>query len=579
MAKRELQFTNGKSEKLWTITLKGDTHTVVYGRIGTVGRTLSKSFDTSSEAKASYESLIAAKLRKGYGDASPKKKRAAKKRPATKAKKKSTLSATSSKKRTQSSGDSADTGIALNDLTRRINMHHCLFRDARDMADHCHYVLNRLFLHIRVQDPWVDVAVWEIGPTVLVRPACPALDESHRSFVRPLPIYFDVKGYKHERRKVQRQKNLDASTIEEQLQALESELMQRMQNAIVKGFERKAAQKSYTKYNPENRPFTILITPQDKGLHASDFTVVWKNRRGATAAQIRKQAAAVKGKKPKIAEQGESSYQQNRKKLSESRKKEREAARKYWQREKEKWEKRKPAVRKQLAAQIAQAEERLAKQTKTTVNRKAASKRSFLLSLDDGNQHERLLAPAVKLDKLVEIVATYKWSDAFNEYDNRMWEYMYALIDPLRAKTKLSHRALWDKLNRVQKVFYVLLDFNGETDNGGVWQFLFNSPEFSLAALEAMNEIGAKNLARDYQATLEEFMGKARSLSDLRKRFDDKNLNSEKQWQAFAEGYQELTTAKTIQKYFFTPKFKKTLFKQMSDYIEESYHLFAKIKM
>lgn len=90
---------------------------------------------------------------------------------------------------------------------------------------------------------------------------------------------------------------------------------------------------------------------------------------------------------------------------------------------------------------------------------------------------------------------------------------------------------------------------------------------------------GAAKLARDYQATLEEYCGKAHLLSDLRKRFDNKNLSSKKQWQAFAEGYQELKTATKIQKYFYTAKFKKTLYKQVSDYIEESYPLFAKIKL
>lgn len=573
MPKRELQFTEGKSEKFWTITLKGKTHTVVYGRIGTAGRTLSKSFDTSSEAKASYESLIESKLNKGYRDAASNKIR-----PAKITKKKPTLLAKSKKKRVQPSCESGDTGIALNDLTRRMNMHNCQFRNKRDMANHCHYVWMRLFWHLRTQEPWIDVAMWEIGSTTFVRPACTALDESNRSFVRPHPIYFEVKGYNQEKRKVEKQKDIDAATIEREQQALERELMEQMQEAMLKGFEYKHTQESFSKYNPDDRPFTMLITTQDKGLHASDFTVVWKNRRGLSAAQIRKKAAAVKGKKPAIKKQEESAAERHRNKLAVERKKESKEYREYWQQEKENAEKRKPAVRKKLTTQIEQAEAKLSRQTRTKAKRKTSSQKEFLLCLDDGNQRERQLAPTIKLDKLVDIVATYKWAN-FDEYDNRMWEYMTTLINPLYKNRKLSRRALWQKLNRAQKVFYVLLDFIGETDNGGVWQFLFNSPEYLLAALEAMNEVGATKLARDYQATLEEYSGKVQSLSDMRKRFDDKNLSSKKQWQAFAEGYQDLKTAAKIQKYFYTAKFKKTLYKQMSDYIEESYPLFAKVKV
>ena len=569
MPKRELRFSDGKSDKFWTISLKGKTHTVVYGRINTAGRTLSKMFDTPSEARASYTSLIESKLKKGYRDTAPKRKRAAKKRPATKGARRSTSTISPTKKSAKSSHGSSNKFVSLNDLTRRVNMIHCEFRDKRDMADHCRYVWTRLFVHLRVLEPWVDAAIWEIGPTVQVRPACTALDESHRSFIRPLPIYFEVRGYKQEKRKFQKQGDPEA---------LERELMERMREAILKGFMHKRAQKSYTKYNPDDRPFTVLVTKEDKGLHASEFTVIWQNRRGSSAAQIRKKQAAAKGKKPATKLQEESGNKQHLAKLSESRKREREASRKYWAKEKEKAEQRKPAIRKRLAAQIELAETKHSKPTNRRPKGKTTSRKNVLWSLDDGNQHERQLVPTVKLDRLVHIVATYPWPD-FNQADNRLWEYMSVFINPLLAKSRMSGRALWERMNRAQKVFYTLVAFDGDTSNGGVWQFLFNRPELALAALEAMEEIGEKKLARDYRATLEEYLGKARSLSGLRKRADDKNLSTEKQWQAFAEGYGELKTAAKIEKYFHTGRYKKTLYKKISDYIEQSYHLFAKVKV
>lgn len=599
MPARELHYTKGKSDKFWTISLKGRQHTVVYGRIGTTGRTLTKSFDTPSEARASYDRLIESKISKGYADASLEKERAtkkgsaknqtvrkkavkkntAKKRPAGKSVKKSGAAAGGGKTRTTSSRQTAAAGMGLNDLTRRKNMHHCQYGNPRKMAEQCHYVWIWFFRHLRIQEPWIDAAVWTIGPTVLVRPACTALDESHRSFVRPHEIYFEVKSYKQERRKIEKQKGVDADTVKEELQALESELLKQMQEAIVKGLEHKQVRKHYALYNPDDRPFTVLVTTEDQGLHRSEFTVAWKNRRGLSAAQIRRQLAGRKGSKPVIEQQGPSIQRQHLDKLAVKRKQEWKEYHEYWGEEKKKAQSRKPTIRRKLARQIEQGEAELSGNSRPRRRRKSGASKEFLLSLNDGNQHDRQVFATVTLDQLADFVATYPWT-RFDPDDNRIWEYSTAFMDPLFRKAKSSSRhALWAKLNRVQKSFYVMLNFIGETDNGGVWQFLFNSPELSLAALEAMNDLGAKQLARDYQATLEEFLGQARSLSDLRKRFNDRNLSSKKRWQAFADGYKELKTAAKIEKYFYTTAFRKRLCKMIAYEIEHSYHLFAKVEL
>ncbi len=66
MNRREFQFTEGKSQKFWTIELDGTTHTVQFGRIGTSGQTSRKEFATEAQAKASCDKLVAEKLKKGY---------------------------------------------------------------------------------------------------------------------------------------------------------------------------------------------------------------------------------------------------------------------------------------------------------------------------------------------------------------------------------------------------------------------------------------------------------------------------------------------------------------------------------
>jgi hypothetical protein len=160
-----------------------------------------------------------------------------------------------------------------------------------------------------------------------------------------------------------------------------------------------------------------------------------------------------------------------------------------------------------------------------------------------------------------------------------MHEYVSHLIVPALKKAKIKNETkLWLKLNRAQKVFYTVLTFSGETDNGGVWQFLFNEPQLSVAALEAMEEIGESTLASDYKATLEELLGKAKTISEIRQKADDSNINTQKRWQAFAEGYREIASARKIEKYFFTRTYKKKLYKRISDYAESQLHLLAEVQ-
>jgi predicted DNA-binding WGR domain protein len=71
MNQRSLHYCDGKSDKFWTITLDGKSHTVHYGRVGTVGQTQTKEFSTEAEALKSYEKLVNEKLKKGYVEVKP----------------------------------------------------------------------------------------------------------------------------------------------------------------------------------------------------------------------------------------------------------------------------------------------------------------------------------------------------------------------------------------------------------------------------------------------------------------------------------------------------------------------------
>jgi len=60
---------DAKSSKFWNIELAGNSYSVKYGRIGTDGQSLSKSFADEAAARKEMDKLIEEKLGKGYVDA------------------------------------------------------------------------------------------------------------------------------------------------------------------------------------------------------------------------------------------------------------------------------------------------------------------------------------------------------------------------------------------------------------------------------------------------------------------------------------------------------------------------------
>lgn len=85
MAKRRFEFSSGSSNKFWEIDVKGSSHTVRYGRIGTDGQSKTKTLASPAKAREAADKLIASKVKKGYVET---KGKAAKKKPAKAAQKK-----------------------------------------------------------------------------------------------------------------------------------------------------------------------------------------------------------------------------------------------------------------------------------------------------------------------------------------------------------------------------------------------------------------------------------------------------------------------------------------------------------
>ena len=63
---RRFEYEDEKSNKFWEIEMTDLSHTVRFGKIGTRGQEKTREFDSSEKARASYDKLIAEKLKKGY---------------------------------------------------------------------------------------------------------------------------------------------------------------------------------------------------------------------------------------------------------------------------------------------------------------------------------------------------------------------------------------------------------------------------------------------------------------------------------------------------------------------------------
>jgi predicted DNA-binding WGR domain protein len=63
---RHFELSEDGSNKFWAIYIAGAAYSVRYGKIGTVGHTNSKEFESATAARKDADKLIGQKLKKGY---------------------------------------------------------------------------------------------------------------------------------------------------------------------------------------------------------------------------------------------------------------------------------------------------------------------------------------------------------------------------------------------------------------------------------------------------------------------------------------------------------------------------------
>lgn len=205
----------------------------------------------------------------------------------------------------------------------------------------------------------------------------------------------------------------------------------------------------------------------------------------------------------------------------------------------------------------------------------AFQKPQRLYSLNDGNQNKLIISAGTTKEWLESIQSKYNWNE-FDEYDNRLWEYMYELFDkPVEKQTNADYWTIWKKLTREQKVFWAFLAFTGDTDNGGINQFIFNRPEFIIAVAQMWNELGLEKIASDYESFLIELSGKPGNLNEIKYNFTDNPNIWKKVVSPFANEKIKFESVERIEDYFYDKEFRKVIYKKVADYIEENIDQFT----
>lgn len=189
----------------------------------------------------------------------------------------------------------------------------------------------------------------------------------------------------------------------------------------------------------------------------------------------------------------------------------------------------------------------------------------------DSNQGSSKFLPVVSKEFLSESQEKYRGRE-YDLYKNTHSELAGILVNKVYQDAKYwernqSHAQFINQLSRAQKLYFALVNFEGQVNNGGVYQFLFNQPEFSLIVLDAMKAAEMDRLHSDYKNVLEEYLGKFETIQQLNAKFQDGGKNWEKRWNSFVSGYKEVPSATRIEEYFYTKEFKMEFHQKMVNFV------------
>lgn len=108
--------------------------------------------------------------------------------------------------------------------------------------------------------------------------------------------------------------------------------------------------------------------------------------------------------------------------------------------------------------------------------------------------------------------------ETFSSYDNLRTELISILLDPLMGRAYrngIDETTLFKQLTKQQKVIYALNAFEGQVNNGGIFQFFWNIPDFSFAVEQSIEAINFKDLLDNFIKVKKEFDEKASKINQL----------------------------------------------------------------
>lgn len=200
----------------------------------------------------------------------------------------------------------------------------------------------------------------------------------------------------------------------------------------------------------------------------------------------------------------------------------------------------------------------------------------------DNDEAKTGMLPRVSASWIDEINKKYE-SKEYDRYDNLHFAFSEKLCNQVYSEYKYwekgeSHYEFLSKLHDTQKMYFAIINFEGQTNNGGVYQFLFNQPENAIVALEAMKKVKLIRLSEDYEVVLNEFFGRFETIEELRSKFQNNSLDWDKKWDSFVDGYKEIPQAKVIEGYFYDKEYSKEFHSKMAQFVIDNQNELMRIE-
>lgn len=187
------------------------------------------------------------------------------------------------------------------------------------------------------------------------------------------------------------------------------------------------------------------------------------------------------------------------------------------------------------------------------------------LTIDDGRANRLLLSPGIPKENLDAFLTEYEGKN-YHRHDNLFHKLSGILPDPAPGTDYADY---FNQLNTSQRIYAVLLQMDGQINNGGVYQFLWNRPEMIYAAAEALHELGIEPLDEHFSAVLKELESNSADFARDKRVWNDPAISHEQKWTVFQEGRRYIPTGDRIEAYFYTDEFAQYFHGKVMDYLRE----------